>query len=181
MSESVQTSARKNWSKLSFKVLTKLQPSLKLTNIAHCIALNIVQWTTIIISQSHIIQVATTGRSSYLGQPVTWVDTMTGLRPDSMDNKSHIIHSTLKCVRHKMTQRLNNRLGRWRHRWAECSEHPRRRLKILRSRFPLTKCMRLCMLTIFTGWYIVRHETFFPFLFPRGSWLLMYCIYWKCY
>ena len=60
MSKSVQTSARKVWSKLSFKVLTKLQPSLKLTNIAHCIALNIVQWTTIIISQSHIIQVATT-------------------------------------------------------------------------------------------------------------------------
>ena len=133
------------------------------------------------ISQSRIIQVATTGRSSSLGQLVTRVDNMTGLRPDSMDNKTHILHSTLKCVRHKMTQRLNNRLGRWRHRWAECSEHPRRRLKILRSRFPLTKCMRLCMLTIFTGWYIVEHETFFPFLFPRGSRLLLCCIYWKCY
>ena len=36
----------------------------------------------------------------------------------------------------------------------------RRWLKILPSCFPLTKCMQLCMLTIFSGWYIVRHISY---------------------
>ena len=49
--------------------------------------------------------------------------------------------------------------------------HSRRRLKILPSCFPLTKCMQLCALTIFTGWYIVQDISHFSITLS-WSWCL---------
>ena len=54
---------------------------------------------------------------------------------------------------------------------ATLVDHSRRQLKIPPSCFPLTKCMRLCMLTIFSSWYIVRHISYFSIEMPSSLFL----------